>query len=185
MKNSKTTVIYLLISILALFSACRKEDPEPEIFVKARLLAGLEGQSKTWLMTNFFYKVENANEIDLFDAPELDCSEDDLYTFSNNSEQTCVVTAGATKCIDYGDEAEKIETGNWLLRRDAGRLMLSFTGGDASISQFVLYASDEAEWETGGLCEITKLTETEMELKVNFINFEDKPATFRYIFIKK
>lgn len=184
MRISTLLIIYLLITGLVFFSACKEEDPEPEIFVKARILAGPEGQSKTWRMTNIFYHVEGEEEIDFFETPDLDCSEDDLYTFFNNSQQNCVVTAGATTCSEYGDESQNIEEGNWLLRRDAGRLMLSITGGDAFISYFILYASDEAEWETGGLCEMTTLTETEMELKSVFTNFQDKPTTLRYKFVK-
>jgi hypothetical protein len=113
----------LLSLTMTVFTACKKDDPEPVTPVyeqKAVLLAGAKGQSKNWKLTAYLLKGPNDN-LDIFNDPDfgftIECTRDDIFKFTNNANQDYESNEGATKC--GSTDPQLIEKGTWFFSNDA------------------------------------------------------------------
>lgn len=98
----------LFLATLIFLSSCGKNDPEPlQSEVKAILLAGAKGSSKSWKLTALSGEFNGSTEEFEFD----NCFLDNIYKFTNNDNQTYQANEGATRC--NSESADLIESGNW------------------------------------------------------------------------
>ena len=112
--------ILLLLFFVAFISGCKKDDPQPlQAEVKAKLLAGDAGSSKSWKMVTFTEKTGTGAEMPI----ALSCAADNIYKFSNNALQAYEVSEGSNKC-DPTDPAIS-ETGTWAFTLDGTVLLLT------------------------------------------------------------
>lgn len=121
-------LLFALCAIALLHTgACQKApifSDTPESESKTRLLAGLEGQKKSWKLTKFIAK-EGANpEQDLIATGDMpSCSTDNVYSFSKNAQQSYTCTEGASKCAT--EHADSIEVGGWAISQEADYLTIT------------------------------------------------------------
>lgn len=150
---------YLLMSvaILLLVSSCKEDDPEPlKAETQAVLLAGSKGSSKSWKLSVATYQEGSDPSVD-FDLTT--CILDNIYSFTNNDDQSYRATEGASRC-DSADP-DLLEAGNWTFTLDGKILVIlpdevNYVGG--ALFSSLSYPS-----------EILDLTETSMKLKMNVV----------------
>jgi hypothetical protein len=162
MKNSAITILSLSISLLVLFSACKKDDEELMIDVNARLLAGNPGQSKSWLLKNYFRKIDNQNEEEILTSPADACTKDNIYTFKNNTAQDYVCDEGASKCSPTN--GQNVEGGYWYFTNDGKYIVVQASYGSFFEQNESLALFDLMDYRVRSLGTIVKLTDTEFEV---------------------
>jgi hypothetical protein len=121
MKYGSRLTLFIGVLAIGFLSGCKKDDPEPlQAEVKATLLAGDAGSSKSWKLVTFAEKRGTAAEGTLTLSG---CATDNIYKFSNNASQAYEVTEGSTKC-DPADPTIS-ETGTWAFTLDGTMLLLT------------------------------------------------------------
>jgi hypothetical protein len=130
-----TRVLYAAIFI-ALLTGCKKEDVKPsQSEINAQLLAGNVGQSKSWTLTSWSQQIGTDSIQSLTLLP---CFADNIYTFTNNSQQNYQCTEGATKCNAY--DSDLVEAGTWAFTDDGKMvIILSNILTESSNSFFSVY----------------------------------------------
>lgn len=103
-------------ALLALLTACNKDDPKPFAFEsQVKLLAGKPNASKTWLLESLMV---NGSPIDI---PA--CDEDNHFTFYNNGLQQYTITAGGQTCSPASPQL--LEEGAWMMAIDGKTMTIS------------------------------------------------------------
>ena len=125
--------ILLLIFFVAFISGCKKDDPQPlQAEVKAKLLAGDAGSSKSWKLVTLTEKKGSGPEQT---QPLFGCWSDNIYKFSNNAAQDYEESEGAAKCTTT--DAAIVEKGTWAFTLDGTKLtILGTTSFDSGTSSF-------------------------------------------------
>ena len=150
--------VLLLVLFVNFFSGCKKDDPQPlQAEVKAVLLAGAAGTSKSWKLVTITEKEGTGAEQTLTLGG---CASDNIYKFSNNASQDYEESEGATKC-DPSD-ASIVEKGTWAFTLDGTILVLATTAGASitnafSFRSFFPYPS-----------EVIELSESIMKIKMTY-----------------
>jgi hypothetical protein len=131
----KISVLTLLV--FASLIGCKKdEDPEPSAAEKqAVLLAGVSGQSKTWILTG--YKTDDVTDDNFV------CLENNEYTFSNNASQEFSGDEGEERCVDSNQAPlpQSIESGNWAFALDGKTVIISSLNVTSPIAIFSYYTT--------------------------------------------
>ena len=134
MKHLGSRLILLLAIIgCGLFSGCKENDPVPlEAEVKAKLLAGESGSSKSWKLVTLSEKEgSGADQIQTLPPWWVD----NIYKFSNNAAQDYEESEGAAKCTTT--DAAIVEKGTWAFTLDGTKLtILGTTSFDSGTSSF-------------------------------------------------
>lgn len=161
----------LLLAALTLLSSCGKDDPEPLMAeVQGALLAGPRGASKSWKLTGATFKFNSEPTI----TEELDeCQLDDVFTFSNNSEQSYQLRGGALKCSQYDDDL--LEDGTWAFTVDGTMVIIL----SSTISNGGLFNYNNLPFP----CEVLTLTDSSMILEMEFMDGIDV-IQFTFTFTK-
>ena len=124
--------ILLLIFFVAFISGCKKDDPQPlQAEVKAKLLAGDAGSSKSWKLVTITEKEGTGAEQTLTLGG---CASDNIYKFSNNATQDYEESEGATKCTST--DPSLVEKGTWAFTLDGTILVLGNTTIRSSSNAF-------------------------------------------------
>ena len=147
-----------LVGILAVgfLSGCKKDDPEPlQAEVKAKLLAGDAGSSKSWKLVTITEKEGSGSDKTLTLGG---CASDNIYKFSNNATQDYEEAEGATKCAVT--DATVVEKGTWAFTLDGTMLVISNTVLTSSQTAFPFssYFSYPGE--------VTELSESILKIKM-------------------
>ena len=151
-------IVVVGVIALSFLTGCKKDDPQPlQAEVKAKLLAGEAGSSKTWKLVTVTQKIGTGAEQT---ATLGGCESDNIYKFSNNAAQDYEETEGATKC-DPTDVAT-VEKGTWAFTLDGTILVIlntSLTTSQTafSFSQFFPYPG-----------QITDLSDSILKIKMNY-----------------
>ena len=145
----KRLLSFLFVSFLFALG-CSKDDPLP-IEKQTKLLAGVGGQSKTWLLVGGSI-VDNQGTLDL--STLIACFLDNEYIFSNTAAQAYSCTEGATKC-DPADP-QNIESGTWFLSIDGKSFSITVDLVGSPNSSLFSYFPFTADVQT--------LTDTDMTL---------------------
>lgn len=157
------TICVVLVTLLS----CKEDDPEPAYEVKARLLAGAKGASKTWKLTSTTVTYEG--DTDTFEFSP--CFLDNLYKFSNNATQDYELSEGPSKCAT--EDPAIIESGTWSFTADGGILVVltyDFTGSDAVLFAYFAHPAT-----------VTELTEDSMKLRI-VLDFDGEVETYNFSF---
>lgn len=150
---------YLLLAVITLgvLSSCKEDDPEPLMAeTQAVLLAGQKGSSKSWKLVSASYQEGSSASTDI----NLDqCILDNIYSFSNNEDQTYKATEGATSCDPT--DPNVVEAGNWTFTLDGEILIVlpdEVTYSNSALFSFLTYPS-----------EVVTITDGGMTLKMNIL----------------
>lgn len=109
----------VLLIVFEFISGCKEDDPVPlQAEVKAALLAGDVGQSKSWKLVTFTEKVGTGADETL---TLFGCASDNIYKFSNNAAQDYEESEGSTKCDPL--DASVVEKGTWAFTLDGTMLV--------------------------------------------------------------
>lgn len=122
----------LVIVVFSFITSCKEDDPVPlQAEVKAVLLAGDAGSSKTWKLVTITEKEGTGTE----QTYNLGgCAMDNIYKFSNNASQDYEESEGATKC--NASDAAIVEKGTWAFTLDGTILVLLNNIFDSGSSAF-------------------------------------------------
>ena len=174
MKQLGSRLIVLLTRIgFGLFSGCKENDPVPlEAEVKAKLLAGESGSSKSWKLVTVVGK-EGTKAEQTFTL--AGCEADNIYKFSNNAAQEYEESEGATKCSAL--DATVVEKGTWAFTLDGTMLVILNTtlssNSDAfSFSQFFPYPG-----------QVVELSDSIMKIKMTY-TFDGIVYVYNFTFNK-
>lgn len=150
------TVILVLLAVC--FQGCKKSDPQPANG-NARLLSGDPGKSKSWKLVVASQQLEDG-AITPYTIGA--CTLDNIYTFTNNAEQTYEATEGPTKCLD--SDPDLVESGNWAFTNDGKIVMI--------LSNHVLPSNPGSLFSFYGFAlpsEIITLTDNTFKVKMTYI----------------
>jgi hypothetical protein len=170
MKNLRLFTLFTVYAFVFL-SAC-KEEEDPAVIVKARLLAGNTGQSKSWILTTFTAKVNTDPILNLFDEFELEgCMKDNIYTFTNNTTQNFECTEGATKCST--EDTDLVEEGAWFLTNDAKGATINLNLSTLDTNNFPVFAILFLDFGIQPTGVIKQLTDTTFQCEFVYSDDED------------
>lgn len=141
----------LFFAALLIFSSCQDELLPAE--VKAKLLAGNPGSSKTWKLLN---GTVQANGLDVVEREIDPCQLDDLFKFINNGDQTYELRGSLLKC-DVEDD-DLLEAGNWAFTLDGSMVII--------LSSKTSYTGLFNYWNMPFPAEIVSLTENEFKIRM-------------------
>ena len=108
----KTKLILLAFLITGLFSACKKDKPEPDPLANAQELL----QNKNWKLEALTLSPAYMGVTDVLSMWD-DCERDDLFRFNPNA--SFLLDAGNTLC--YPDDPQQ-QTGSWNYSVSSGIL---------------------------------------------------------------
>lgn len=157
----------VIYAALVTLSSCKEDDPEPAYEVKARLLAGAKGASKSWKLTST--TVTHAGGTETFEFSP--CFLDNVYKFSNNATQDYELSEGLSKCET--EDPAIVESGTWSFTADGGILVVltyDFTGSDAVLFAYFAHPAT-----------VTELTENSMKLRI-VLDFDGEVETYNFNF---
>lgn len=168
-RNFYATPFFLLA--LTFLASCGSDDPEPlKAEVQGALLAGSKGSTKSWKLTGATVKFNSQPTV----TQDMDeCQLDDIFTFSNNAEQTYQLRGGALKCGQYDDDL--LEDGTWAFTLDG--VMVIILSNKLSISGLFNYNNLPFP------CKVIALTESALTLEMEIIDGIDV-ILFTFTFVK-
>ena len=157
MNRNQSIYLSIILSIFVL--SCKEDDPQPlQSEVKAVLLAGERGKSKSWKLTSG--TVKDGYE-PRYDLAFYSCFLDNIYTFKNNDAQDYDVTEGATIC-DSRDPDNIVESGTWTFTTDGKMIIILPNNLTGSFN--VLFAALPFP------ATVVELTETSLIIRMDIID---------------
>lgn len=166
MKLIKLFPLIVYIGMVTL-SSCKEDDPEPQYEIKARLLAGEKGSSKSWSLTSATVTYDGDTESFNFEA----CFLDNIYKFMRNATQDYEAREGLTKCET--EDPAIVESGTWSFTADGTILIVlanDIEGSDAVLFSYFLHPAT-----------VTELTEDSMKLEI-VLDFDGEIETYNFNF---
>lgn len=174
MKAFGSRLSVLLLAFVVIFiSGCKQDDPVPlQAEVKAKLLAGESGLSKSWKLVTVTGKEGTGAEQTFTLAG---CEADNIYKFSNNAAQEYEESEGATKCSAL--DPAIVEKGTWAFTLDGTMLVILNTSVSSnsnafSFSQFFPYPG-----------QVVELSDSIMKIKMTY-TFDGIVYVYNFTFNK-